>query len=178
VFNKAMRNLHNISEHVVNYAMYIAGFITLLMALVTTFGVIMRYAFKSPEHYSYEIGIFCLISSVALALPYIQRQGRNLRVDFVSNYFPPKVQSALLNIMVPIIALAYLVPLVWKSWGDALYSLSISERTYSAWAPPVGPMKLLVPIGAGLLCIVLISQLVHGLLALKKDSIEEKVTPS
>ena len=173
-----MRTLYNISERIVNYAMYIAGFITLLMALVTTFGVIMRYAFKSPEHYSYEIGIFCLISSVSLALPYIQRQGRNLRVDFVSNYFPPKVQAALLNIIVPLIAMAYLVPLIWKSLGDALYSLSISERTYSAWAPPVGPMKLMVPIGAGLLCIVLISQLIHGLVALKENSSEEKVAPS
>lgn len=178
MFKKTMRTLYNISERIVNYAMYIAGFITLLMALVTTFGVIMRYAFNSPEHYSYEIGIFCLISSVALALPYIQRQGRNLRVDFVSNYFPPKVQAVFLNIVVPLIALAYLVPLVWRSWVDAWYSLDIGERTYSAWAPPVGPMKLIVPIGAALLCIVLISQLIHGLVALKVDNSEEKVTPS
>ena len=156
--------------------MYVAGIITMLMALVTTFGVVMRYAFNSPEHYSYEIGIFCLISSVSLSLAYIQRKGRNLRVDFVSNYFPAKVQSALLNIFVPIVALFYLVLLVWKSWGDAWYSLSIGERTYSAWAPAVGPMKLLVPIGAGLLCIVLVSQLIHGIVALKKDSCKETAT--
>jgi TRAP-type C4-dicarboxylate transport system permease small subunit len=150
--------------------MYVAGIITLLMALVTTFGVVMRYAFNSPEHFSYEIGIFCLISSVSLALPYIQKQGRNLRVDFVSNSFSPKIQAALLNIFVPLIALFYLVLLVWRSWVDAWYSLSIAERTYSAWAPPVGPMKLLVPIGGGLLCIVLVTQLIHGLVALIKDS--------
>lgn len=178
MFKKTMRTLYNISELIVKYAMYIAGFITLLMALVTTFGVVMRYAFKSPEHYSYEIGIFCLISGVALALPYIQRRGRNLRVDFVANRFPPKVQFALLNVVVPLVALAYLIPLVWRSWGDAMYSLGISERTYSAWAPPVGPMKLFVPIGAGLLCIVLIAQLVHAIVALKENNIEEKVTPS
>jgi len=178
LLKKAIQTLDNILEHVVQYAIYVAGFITLLMALVTTFGVVMRYAFNSPEHYSYEIGIFCLISSVSLALPYIQKQGRNLRVDFVSNFFPPQIQAALLNIFIPIIALCYLGPLVWRSWGDAQYSLSIAERTYSAWAPSVGPMKLFVPIGAGLLCIVLISQLIHGLLALKKkDSCEETVTP-
>jgi len=138
------------------------------MALVTTFGVVMRYVFKNPEHFSYEIGILCLISSVALSLAYIQKQGRNLRVDFVSNFFPPKVQGALLNVFVPLIALFYLVLLTRESWEDAMYSLSISERTYSAWAPPVGPMKLLVPIGAGLLCIMLFAQLIHGLIDLKK----------
>jgi TRAP-type C4-dicarboxylate transport system permease small subunit len=168
LFRKAMQTLDNILERVVNYAIFVAGIITLLMAIATTFGVVMRYAFNRPEHYSYEIGIFCLISSVAFAIPYIQKQGRNLRVDFISNRYPPKVQDVLLNILVPLIALFYLVPLVWKSWGDAFYSLGIAERTYSAWGPPVGPMKLFVPIGAGLLCLVLIAQLIHGLLALKK----------
>ena len=174
LLKKTIQALDNILERVVHYAIYVAGVITLLMALVTTFGVVMRYAFDSPEHYSYEIGIFCLISSVALALSYIQRQGRNLRVDFVSNYFPPKVQAAMLNIFVPLIALFYLILLVWNSWKDAWYSLSIAERTYSAWAPPVGPMKLIIPIGGGLLCIVLLSQIIHGLLDLrKKDNPEE-----
>ena len=78
---------------------------------------------------------------------------------------------AVINVFVPFIALFYLVLLVRESWGDAWYSLGIGERTYSAWAPPVGPMKLLVPIGAGLLCIVLISQLVHGLIDLKKKEL-------
>jgi len=128
----------------------------------------MRYAFHRPEHYTYEIGILCLISSVALSLPYIQRQSRNLRVDFVSSRFSPRVQGVLLNIFVPLLALFYLVPLVWNSLADASYSLSIGDRTYSAWGPPVGPMKLFVPIGVGLVCLVLIAELIHGLIALKK----------
>jgi TRAP-type C4-dicarboxylate transport system permease small subunit len=173
LLKKAIRTLDNFIERVAHFSIYIAGGITLLMALVTTFGVVMRYVFKSPEHYTYEIGIFCLISSVSLALAYIQKQGRNLRVDFVSNFFPQKLQAALLDILIPLVALFYLVLLVRESWGDAWYSLGIGERTYSAWAPPVGPMKLIVPIGAGLLCIVLISQLIHGLVALKKDSAEK-----
>ena len=171
MIKKAIRTLDNVVERVAHFSIYIAGIITLLMAFVTTFGVVMRYVFKSPEHFSYEIGILCLISSVSLALAYIQRQGRNLRVDFVSNFFPLKVRGALLNILVPLIALFYVGLLARESWEDAFYSLSIGERTYSAWAPPVGPMKLLVPIGAGLLCIVLISQLVHGLIDLKKKEL-------
>lgn len=172
LISKAAQTLDSILERVVYYAIYVAGVITLLMAWVTTFGVVMRYAFRSPEHFSYEIGILCLISSVSLALGYIQRQGRNLRVDFVSNYFPLKVQDALLNIFVPLIALFYTILLTRESWGDALYSLSIGERTYSAWAPPVGPMKLMVPIGAGLLSIVLLFQLIRGLVNVIKKAEE------
>jgi TRAP-type C4-dicarboxylate transport system permease small subunit len=172
LFMKFMRSLDHFIERGIYYIINLAGIITLVMAFVTTYGVFRRYALNSPEHYSYEIGIFCLISSVCLSLAYIQRQDRMLRVDFISGRFPPKVQGALLNILVPVIAMFYLVPLIWKSWQDAMYSLQIAERSYSAWAPPVGPIKLLVPIGAVLLCVVLISQLVHGINALRQPSRE------
>jgi TRAP-type C4-dicarboxylate transport system permease small subunit len=168
LFKKAMQTLDHILERVTYYAIFVAGIITLLMACATTYGVVMRYVFHRPEHYTYEIGIFCLISSVTLSLAYIQRQDRNIRVDFISNRFSPYSQGVLLNIIVPLIGLFYVGLLVWKSFGDAWYSLSIGDRTYSAWGPPVGPMKLFVPIGAGLLCLVLIAQLAHGLIALKK----------
>jgi TRAP-type C4-dicarboxylate transport system permease small subunit len=163
-----MQTLDHILERIAYYAIFVAGIITLLMACATTYGVFVRYALHRPEHYTYEIGIFCLIFSVTLSLAYIQRQDRNIRVDFISNRFSPKVQGVLLNIIVPLIGLFYLGLLVWKSFGDAWYSLSIGDRTYSAWGPPVGPMKLFVPIGAGLLCLVLIAQLIHGLIALKR----------
>jgi len=173
LFIKAFETLDHILERITYYAIYVAGMITFLMAISTTYGVVMRYVFNKPEHFTYEIGILCLISSVALSLPYIQRQARNLRCDFVSNRFSPKVQGALLNVLVPILALFYLVPLVWNSWADASYSLSIGDRTYSAWGPPVGPMKLFVPIGVGFVCLVLIAELIHGLITLKKNSCEE-----
>jgi TRAP-type mannitol/chloroaromatic compound transport system permease small subunit len=172
LFKKQMQRLDHIIERVAYYAIYVAGIITLLMALVTTYGVVRRYALDVPEPYSYEIGIFCLISSVCLSLAYIQRQDRNLRVDMVSNHFNAKGQGLLLNIIVPLIAMSYLITLVWQSLKDALYSLQVGERTYSAWGPIVYPIKLLVPIGAALLCIVLISQLVRGIHALTTKSTE------
>jgi TRAP-type C4-dicarboxylate transport system permease small subunit len=98
LFKKSVDKLDHFLERVVYYAIYVGGVITLAMAFVTTYGVFRRYALNNPEPYSYEIGIFCLICSVSLALPYIQRQGRNLRVDFISNRLSPKVQGALLNI--------------------------------------------------------------------------------
>lgn len=171
MIKNAIRTLDNIVERVAYFSIYIAGIITLLMAFVTTYGVIMRYVFRNPEHFTYEIGIICLISSVSLSLAYIQRQGRNLRVDFVANFFPLRVQGVILNVFVPLIALFYVVLFVRESLGDALYSLSIGERTYTAWAPPKGPMKLLIPIGVGMLGIVLTAQLIRGLVDLKKKQL-------
>jgi len=167
---RMMQILDRILDRIVLYAMYIASVITLIMAFTTTYGVLRRYAFNDPEHYSYEIGIFCLISSVCLSLAYIQRKDRNLKVDLISNHYPPKFQGIFFNILVPTIALTYLVTLVWRSLDDAVHSFQIGERTYSAWGPPVFPIKILVPIGAALRCVVLISQLVRGFYALRNSS--------
>jgi TRAP-type C4-dicarboxylate transport system permease small subunit len=172
LFKQRMQTLDHIIDRVVYYAIYIAGIITLLMAILTTYGVVRRYALGDPEPYSYEIAIFCLISSVCLSLAYIQRKDRNLRVDMVSSHYSVKGHNIMLNIIVPLIALAYLITLVWQSSVDALYSLQVHERTYSAWGPIVYPIKTLVPIGGSLLCVVLISQLVRGIYNLTKQSPE------
>jgi len=176
LFIKAFHKVDHILERISFYAIYIAGIITLFMACVTTYGVFTRYALHRPEHYTYEIAIFCLISSVCLSLAYIQREGRNLRADYFSNRFKPRGQNIILNIFVPLIALPYLIPLVWTNWEAAWYSLSIGERTYSAWAPPVGPIKLMVPIGMALLSLILIAQLIQGFINLIKNSYEKMKT--
>jgi TRAP-type C4-dicarboxylate transport system permease small subunit len=176
LFIKAFEKVDRILERISFYAIYVAGIITLIMACVTTFGVFMRYALHRPEHYTYEIGIFCLISSVCLSLAHIQREGRNLRADYFSNRLNLKGQNIILNLIVPLIALLYLIPLIWKSWQDAWYSLSIGERTYSAWGPPIGPIKLFVPIGMALLSLILVAQLIQGIINLIKNSYEKMKT--
>jgi TRAP-type C4-dicarboxylate transport system permease small subunit len=176
LFIKAFEKVDHVLERISYYAIYIAGIITLFMACATTYGVVTRYVLHRPEHYTYEIAIFCLISSVCLSLAYIQREGRNLRADYFSNRFKLKGQNIILNIIVPLIALPYVVPLIWKSWQDAWYSLSIAERTYSAWGPPIGPIKLFIPIGMSLLVLILIAQFIQGIINLTKNSYEKMKT--
>ena len=68
----------------------------------------------------------------------------------------------LLNIVGPMLALFYVVILTWQSWDTAWYSLQIGETSQSAWEEPLWPTKMVVPIGAGLLCFVLLAQLSRG----------------
>lgn len=166
MFKKVTQTLDRIIERVSYFGVYIAGVMAVVMACLATYGVVRRYALNNPEPYSYELSTMFLVAGVVLAIPYIQRVGRHLRVDVVANRFPEGVQSILTNIVVPLLALFYLVPLTWKSWENAWYALQISERSYSAWAPLLFPIKIMVPIGAGLLCLVLVAQLCRGVATL------------
>ena len=136
------------------------------MAWLSTYGVTRRYALNIPESYSYELSTIFLVACVVLAIAGVQRLGRQLRVDFISTRLSESVQNILLNIIGPILALFYVVILTWQSWDAAWYSMVIGEVSQSVWREPWWPTKMTVPVGAGLLCLVLIAQLCRGVTSL------------
>jgi TRAP-type mannitol/chloroaromatic compound transport system permease small subunit len=162
-----MQTLDRVIERISYYGVYASGLMAVIMAFMATYGVVRRYIFDNPEPYSYEISTMFLLIGIVLAIPYIQRVGRHLRVDILAGRFPEGVQAVLLNIFVPIVAIFYLAPMTWQSWETAYHSLQIGEKTYTAWAPPMFPIKVWVPIGVGMLCLVLFAQLCHGIYLLK-----------
>ena len=168
MFKKTMQTLDHIIERISYFGVYAAGVIVVVMAFMVTYGVVRRYIFNDPEPYSYELSTMFLVVSVVLSIPYIQRVWRHLRVDILAGRFPEGMQVVLLNIFVPLLALFYLVLMTWYSLDDALYSLRVGERTYTAWAPPLFPLKVWVPIGVGLLCLVLFAQFCRGIYLLKE----------
>jgi TRAP-type C4-dicarboxylate transport system permease small subunit len=145
------------------HATLLGGILILIMGGLSTYGVFRRYVLHSPEPYSYELSTIFLLACVMLPIAYLQRQGRHLRVDLISNSFGRNTQDILLNIVVPVIALTYVVVVTWHSWNNMVYSFSVNEKSISSWREPLGPIKMIVPAGAGLLCVVLIAQLVNGI---------------
>jgi TRAP-type mannitol/chloroaromatic compound transport system permease small subunit len=109
-----------------------------------------------------------LVACVVFAVAGLQRHKRHLRVDFIANYLPETLQNALIDIVTPIFGLCYVVVITWKSWENALYSMSIGETSQSSWEEPLFPIKFLVPLGMALLCLVLAAQLSRGVAALAR----------
>jgi TRAP-type mannitol/chloroaromatic compound transport system permease small subunit len=103
------------------------------------------------------------LACVVFAVAGLQRQRRHLRVDFIAGHLPPGLEDMLVNIVTPVMALFYVGIICWKSWDNALYSMSIGETSQSSWEEPLFPIKMMVPIGMALLCLVLASQLIYGI---------------
>ncbi len=140
-----------------------SGILILIMSVLSTYGVGRRYIFKNPEPYSYELSTMLLVACVVFAIAGLQRQRRHLRVDFIAERLPHGMEIVLVNIITPILALFYVGIMTWKSWENAIYSMSIWETSQSSWEEPLFPVKMMVPIGMALLCLVLASQLILGI---------------
>ena len=145
----------------------LSGMMILLMAFTASYGVVRRYLFNSPEPYSYELSTMFLLWTFVLALAYLEKLDGHLRVDFFVVLLPKKIRLFLLNVIGPLLGLVFCSVLTWEGWRAAMYSLEIGEKSMSVWAVPLFPVKIIVPAGYGLLCIVLVLKILRGLLSLR-----------
>ena len=166
---KLLQVLDRLIGRLSDMGLIISGIFILLMSFLSTYGVGRRYLLHKPEPYSYELSTILLVACVVLAVAGLQRHSRHLRVDFMANRLPAHVQSTLINIVTPVLALFYVVIVTWQSWANAIYSMKIGETSQSSWEEPLFPVKLLVPIGMALLCLVLGAQLSSGITTLIKN---------
>jgi TRAP-type mannitol/chloroaromatic compound transport system permease small subunit len=160
---KLLLKIDAVTNKVCDWALLVSGLLITVMAVLTTYGVVARYAFGAPEPYTYETSVIFLVACILLAIPAVQKDRRNLRVDFIVGRLSPRGQHVFENIVVPVLALVFVGVVIWKSWGIFLASFKSGESSQSILQEPLWPMKLLVTVTMCWLALVLISQLVHGI---------------
>ena len=168
MLKRVASSLDRVIERVGNWGLLSGGVLILLMSFLSTYAVGRRYLLNNPEPYSYELSTIFLTACVVVAVAGLQRFKRHLRVDFIANYFSPRMQLVFTDIITPVLALVYVVIITWKSLDNAIYSLSLWETSQSVWEEPLWPTKLVIPISMFWLCLVLIAQMVRGLISIKK----------
>ena len=161
--------IDHLIQIIVDKFLLLSGILTIIMSLASTYGVGRRYLFHSPEPYSYEISTILLVACVVFALASLQYQHRHLRVDFITGRLPSGVQHFLLYVLTPLIAIFYVFIIMWKSWQNSWYSMMVWELSQSVWEEPLFPTKMMVPLGMGLLLLVLVLQLIQGLCQLWRN---------
>lgn len=168
--NKVNQTVDHLVEQASHIFLVLSGILIVVMVFTATYGVVRRYAFNSPEPYSYEFSTMFLLFSFVFAISAVERLGRHIRVDFVSSHLPERVQHIILNIIAPLIGLFFGVMLTWKGFDASLFSLQIGEVSMSSWREPLFPIKLMVPIGYAMLVLVLFTRICKGFASLKGNT--------
>ena len=162
-----LNKIDRVLERISNLFAVLSGVLVLLMAFTASYGVFRRYVFNSPEPYSYELSTMFLLWTFVLAIAYVEKLDGHLRVDFFVVLLPKKIRLFMLNVIGPLFGLVFCSVLTWEGWTVAMYSLEIGEKSMSVWAVPLFPVKIIIPVGYGLLCIVLVLKIIRGFLSLR-----------
>lgn len=157
-------------NRVTNALILITGFAIIIMALVYTYGSLKRYVFTAPDPYAY-LGVSILMLIVALIpLAGVQMMRQHITVDFLGEHFPKVVREVIKEILGPLMGLVFCAAIVYTSWNEAMYSLQVSQHTIAAASIPTFPFKILVPIFSGLICLVLLAQILDFLFSRRLKS--------
>ena len=150
----------------------LSGISILIMGLIVTYEVIMRYVFRAPTTWVLEISIYLCIASVFLAGGFALRDKAHINVDVVTKRFSARNQL-LLQIIGLILTFIYCLVLTWKGGDMAITSLLHKEVSPTLLNIPVVIPHSLVPIGGFFLLIELVRQILGSLSELRKMDREE-----
>jgi len=135
-------------------AALVSGLATLVLALLISFDVLMRYFFNRPQLIVDEVGPFLLLLVIFGAAAQTYRVGGHVRMDLVTSHLPPAARAwlRLLNLA---LGLVFLAVVIWVTTQSALtayrYGRVSAVLLYPLWVP-----MLMIPAGLLLLALCMV----------------------
>jgi TRAP-type mannitol/chloroaromatic compound transport system permease small subunit len=129
-----------------NLVMYLA----LVMMGVLLFSSITRYVFNVPFVWIIEMAQFLMAAYYILGGGYSMQLDAHVRMDVLYERWTPKTR-AFMDSITAFFLVFYLIFMVRGGISSSAYSLKYSQTNYSAWAPPMAPIKIIMTVGIALM---------------------------
>ena len=133
----------------------IAAYAVLVMALMVTIDVILRFVFNAPTKFATEFAAYLLVVSVSFGLAYTLRERAHIRIDFITSRLPRRVRSWV-QVITSIMALVFTGLLSWLNWGEFMTSLKLQTTSRTAMDVVIWPAQLFMPLGLLVISLLLI----------------------
>lgn len=137
-----VRYVEALNRLIGKFAMYLV----FAMMGILLFSAISRTFFNVPFIWAIEMAQFTMAAYYLLGGAFSMILGAHVRMDvFYSNWSPKR--RAATDVITIFFLVFYLVVLLVGGVSSTWYSLEYGQRNYSAWAPPVAPIKIIMVIG-------------------------------
>ncbi len=134
----------------------------------------MRYLLKRPTTWVNDISEILLVYCTFLGTAWVLRMGGHIKIDILITPMKRRGQ-VIMGIIQDILSLFFCLIFTWISWESFWDSLMTQERTAGGlFSVPLWPVYIVIPLGAFLLCLQLIRQMVDGFVYLSKGHLEEQ----
>jgi TRAP-type C4-dicarboxylate transport system permease small subunit len=170
IARRLTRPINAILERIESISMAIAGVCFAAIAVITAIDVVMRYALNAPLVWAYElISDYLMVAIFFLAIGATQRRGQNIGVDILARRLPDRARAALAAVSL-ILMIVYVGLMGHAGWGVFLDAWDSGDVLAGVIPWPRWPALILVPIGAVLLLLRLIADLIANLGAAAGDT--------
>jgi TRAP-type mannitol/chloroaromatic compound transport system permease small subunit len=146
---------------------YIANYFVLFAALISAGNAGSRYLFSESSNGWLEIQWYMFAGMVLLGAPYTLKMNEHVRVDLVYGMVSERTRIWIDIVGGFLFLLPICIILVHFTWPWFVDSWNINEQSSNAGGLIRWPVKLLMPIGFGLMAIQGVSELIKRIAALE-----------
>jgi TRAP-type C4-dicarboxylate transport system permease small subunit len=145
-------------QYVIRVLLVIAALALIAMMAIITINVLGRMFLKSPIFGALEIAGLAGIVLSSIAIPYVEKERRNVLVEILVDKLPPRVKG-FTDAFVLLLSLGVVVVLSYAMIKESLHAASFGEETLVLQLPTT-PFKFIWSIGTLLLCVVLLLNII------------------
>ncbi len=149
----------------------IVMYLALVILAVLLFGSLTRYVFNVPFVWIIEMAQFLMAAYYILGGGYSMQLDAHVRMDVLYERWKPRTRAYVDSVTV-FFLIFYLVFMIYGGFSSTAYSLKYNQTNYSAWAPPMAPIKIIMTIGLVLMLLQAISILFKDIAKATQRQIE------
>jgi TRAP-type mannitol/chloroaromatic compound transport system permease small subunit len=121
------------------------------------FETVSRTLFNHPWIFTMELAEMVMAAYYTLGGAYTLLIDGHVRMDLAYAKWSPK-QKALADVLTFALIMLYLVILLLGGFISLEYSMKYKQKSYSSWAPPVTPIKIIMLFGMTLMALQVIAE--------------------
>jgi TRAP-type mannitol/chloroaromatic compound transport system permease small subunit len=147
---KAVKAFIRIVDRINEWAGLAAAPLVPAMAAILLFEVAARYIFNKPTIWAYDIALFMFGYCGLLSGGYVLKHSGHINVDILYHELSRR-RKATTDVITGFLFFFFIILVIIYGWKWAISTLALHERLPSEFGPPLGHMKLMIPVGAFLL---------------------------
>ena len=141
----------------------------LMLTLGTCYEVIVRYLFNDPTSWAFDLSYLMYGGVFFMSGAYTLSRGGHVRADMYYRRWPARTQAVVELTLYVLFFFPGILALVIAGWSYGTESMRIHEVSVNSPAGmPIWPLKMLIPIGATLMTLQGLAEVLRCVLCLRE----------
>jgi TRAP-type mannitol/chloroaromatic compound transport system permease small subunit len=163
-----VRHVEAVNRVVGRFAMYLV----FVMLGILLYSAITRSLFNQSHLWVIEMAQFTMAAYYLLGGGWTLQNNAHVRMDLFYERWTIR-KRAFTDTLTAVCLITYLVVLFYGGWSSTEYAIKYGQKNYSAWAPPMAPIKIIMTTGIFLMLLQAVATFFRDLATVLGRKIDE-----
>jgi TRAP-type mannitol/chloroaromatic compound transport system permease small subunit len=142
----------------------------MILTFGTSYEVFVRYVLNEPTSWAFDFSYLMYGAMFYMAGAYTLSRGGHVRADMFYRLWQPRTQAVVELVLYVIFFFPGILALVYSGWSYGTESMRIRESSVNSPAGvPIWPLKMLIPLGAALLTLQGVAEVLRCVLCIRQN---------